>query len=224
MTLGETISYYRKKAGLSQETLAERIGVSRQSVSKWELNEATPEVGKLKALAGVFGVTVDRLLSGTIPDEKPAEPTGEYRAGPPPEESGPPKKRNLIERMAKKYGWLAGVYIALEGLGVALVGGLARWAFGQFFRVGMESLGGFGMGTGGMTITMNGQPVTDPELYREIANQLPGGFGSFDPGVTMLTGAGRIFVGIATVILVVGLLWMIAGIVLAIVLYRKGKS
>lgn len=53
MRLNEKIYYYRKAIKLSQEELAERVGVSRQSVSKWELGEATPEVEKLLALAGV---------------------------------------------------------------------------------------------------------------------------------------------------------------------------
>lgn len=53
MRLNEKIYYYRKAMKLSQEELAERVGVSRQSVSKWELGEATPEVEKLLALAGV---------------------------------------------------------------------------------------------------------------------------------------------------------------------------
>ncbi len=51
MTLGEKINYYRKRSKLSQEELAERVGVSRQAVSKWELGDATPEVEKL--LAGI---------------------------------------------------------------------------------------------------------------------------------------------------------------------------
>lgn len=62
MKLHEKISYYRKKTGLSQEALSEKIGVSRQAVSKWETGDALPEVTKLKALAELFGVTVDFLL------------------------------------------------------------------------------------------------------------------------------------------------------------------
>ena len=67
MTLGEKIQYYRKKNKLSQEELAARVGVSRQAVSKWELGDATPEVDKLVALARVFGVTTDELLSPEEP-------------------------------------------------------------------------------------------------------------------------------------------------------------
>ena len=66
MKLYEKITLYRKKNGLSQEELAEKIGVSRQAVSKWETGDALPEITKLKALAETFNVTVDFLLD----DEK----------------------------------------------------------------------------------------------------------------------------------------------------------
>ena len=59
MKLYEKITLYRKKNGLSQEELAEKIGVSRQAVSKWETGDALPEITKLKALADTFNVTVD---------------------------------------------------------------------------------------------------------------------------------------------------------------------
>ena len=63
MNLNERIYYCRKKTGLSQEALAEQLGVSRQSISKWENGDAVPEIGKLRLLAKVFGVTIDWLLS-----------------------------------------------------------------------------------------------------------------------------------------------------------------
>ena len=68
MKLQEKILYCRKKAGLSQEALAERLGVSRQAISKWETGDAVPEINKLLLLANVFGVTTDWLLS----EEEPA--------------------------------------------------------------------------------------------------------------------------------------------------------
>ena len=46
MTLGEKIQQLRKAAGISQEQLAEQLDVSRQSISKWELNDAVPEISK----------------------------------------------------------------------------------------------------------------------------------------------------------------------------------
>lgn len=55
----------RKKRGLSQEELAEKLGVSRQAVSKWERSEASPDTDNLIALAKIYGLTLDQLIYGT---------------------------------------------------------------------------------------------------------------------------------------------------------------
>lgn len=54
----------RRKQGLSQEELAEKLGVSRQAVSKWERGEASPDTDNLIALAGIYGVSLDELVFG----------------------------------------------------------------------------------------------------------------------------------------------------------------
>ncbi len=76
MDLQNKIYSCRKNAGLSQEALAERIGVSRQAISKWETGEATPEVAKLLSLAKTFGVTTDWMLNDD-PDLPANEPETE---------------------------------------------------------------------------------------------------------------------------------------------------
>ena len=63
MTLGEKLKAARKKAGLSQEELAKKVSVSRQAITKWENNKGIPDVENLKALAALFDVSVDYLLS-----------------------------------------------------------------------------------------------------------------------------------------------------------------
>lgn len=65
MKLGEKIYQARKKLGMSQETLAMQVGVSRQAVSKWETGEMEPEIAKLRALSEVLGVSADWLLDET---------------------------------------------------------------------------------------------------------------------------------------------------------------
>ena len=62
MTLGNKIYELRTKAGLSQEELAEKTGVSRQSVSKWETNASIPELDKLIQLSKLFEITLDSLV------------------------------------------------------------------------------------------------------------------------------------------------------------------
>ena len=225
MTLGESIYYYRKKAGLSQEALAEQVGVSRQAVSRWELDDATPEVAKLKTLAEAFGVTVDQLLSGEEPKE-PREAQEPYRA---PGEASPslqiaPKVPSdwdrlpgMVGRMVRRHGWIAGIYIMLQGLGVALVGGVARYAFGRMFRVVVNDMFGMGGGWASAAVDSMGNPV---ELPLEVMGDLFGGFGQ----VTMVSDMGRVFINIATVIIVLGLLVAVAGAILAAVLYRKGRQ
>ena len=59
--LSEKIYSLRRKNGLSQEQLAEKIGVSRQAVSKWEGGLSTPELDKLRALSECFQITMDEL-------------------------------------------------------------------------------------------------------------------------------------------------------------------
>ena len=71
MTLGQNIQAARKAKGLSQETLAEKIGVSRQALGKWEKDTALPGLDNLQALAAELGTGVDALL-GTEPSASAA--------------------------------------------------------------------------------------------------------------------------------------------------------
>lgn len=74
MTLGEKICRLRKARGLSQGDLADALGVSRQSVSKWETDSSVPDLDKLVALSRRFGVTLDELVCGEGDAEKEREP------------------------------------------------------------------------------------------------------------------------------------------------------
>ena len=182
MKLSEKILYYRKAAGLSQEELAARIGVSRQAVSKWETGESTPEVGKLAALAREFGITVDQLLSPDDPRaearEAGASPTERYEALP------------LVGRMVRRWGWLAGVYLALQGAGLALAGGIGRYLFGRMFY-----------------------PIAGLEGDMEaVFSQIPG-FAPFRTMEYVLTG-----------MMALGLVILGAGVLLAAVLYTRGRK
>ena len=79
-TLGGRIQAHRKAAGLSQEALGERLGVSRQAVSRWEADAAVPELEKLIAMSRLFAVTVGTLL-GVEPPAGEAGPAKETRVG-----------------------------------------------------------------------------------------------------------------------------------------------
>ena len=83
MTIGQRIARKRKDLDLSQEALGERLGVSRQSVYKWEADSALPEIDKLVAMSRLFGVTVGWLLGVEEPpaDEGPADQAPEAGGG-----------------------------------------------------------------------------------------------------------------------------------------------
>jgi len=73
MILAEKIMQLRKKNGWSQEELAEKLNVSRQSVSKWESAQSIPDLNKILLMSELFGVSTDYLLKDNIVDE-PTEP------------------------------------------------------------------------------------------------------------------------------------------------------
>ena len=58
----------RKQKGFSQEELANRLNVSRQTISKWEVGESTPDMEKLAAISDLFGVSLDELVKGEAPE------------------------------------------------------------------------------------------------------------------------------------------------------------
>ena len=65
MLLGEKLLDLRKKAGLSQEDVASKLGVTRQTVSKWETDQTVPELVKAKLLSQLYNVGYDYLISGS---------------------------------------------------------------------------------------------------------------------------------------------------------------
>lgn len=71
MTLGEKLNMLRKSNGMSQEELASQITVSRQAVSKWELNESVPDTENLIRISEIFHVSIDFLVNDKI--ETPSE-------------------------------------------------------------------------------------------------------------------------------------------------------
>ena len=84
MTMGEKILNMRKARGWNQEELAERIGVTRQAVSRWESGAAKPDADKIIAICDLFGVSADYLLrdrycgeeSGVQPEKQPVTALG----------------------------------------------------------------------------------------------------------------------------------------------------
>ncbi len=131
MNFAERILYCRKKALLSQEELANKLGVSRQAVSKWETGESIPDMNNLAALAEIFQVSLDWLIKG---EEK--QPCEEAPKGKAPFEERLPK---FLGNMVKRFGWLAGVRMAIAGAMFLFVGVIANVSVKSMF----SNRGGF---------------------------------------------------------------------------------
>lgn len=66
MNLGNSLFHARKKCGMSQEEVAEKLGISRQTISKWETNETVPDIYQAKKMARLYNVSLDDLIEFDI--------------------------------------------------------------------------------------------------------------------------------------------------------------
>ena len=87
MSFGGTLFRLRREAGLSQEELAERLGVARQTVSKWEMDLSTPDLPRLQAISRIFQVSYETLIG-----ESGLEPTENWK---------------MMEAMSEQIDWTA---------------------------------------------------------------------------------------------------------------------
>ena len=85
---GETIMDFnnklyelRKQKGLSQEELANRLNVSRQTISKWEIGDSAPDLEKLVAISDLFDISLDELVHGKTPEPEPVTAAQMQTAG-----------------------------------------------------------------------------------------------------------------------------------------------
>lgn len=130
MNLSEKILHCRRKSGLSQEALADKLGVSRQAISKWETGTTSPEIDKLLLLANEFNVSTDWLLSNesTESSQEEQKPLGD--AG----ETLP----HFFRHLTGKYGWLAGLYLIFYGTGATVMGFYVRQFTSNIFLPEVE--------------------------------------------------------------------------------------
>lgn len=66
MNLGKKIAELRKKNNFSQEELAEKVGVARQTISKWEIGDTTPDINQVKIISKIFNISIDELVDNDI--------------------------------------------------------------------------------------------------------------------------------------------------------------
>lgn len=115
MKLGEKLQQLRKKSGLSQEQLAARLTVSRQAVSKWELDETAPDTENVIQLSRLFGVSCDYLLRDEV-----EEPGGISDAPAP----AAPGETHLTQQGWTRSATILSLTICAMGLLLAIDGGL----------------------------------------------------------------------------------------------------
>lgn len=107
MSLGNSLFSARKKSGLSQEDVAEKLGVSRQTISKWETDETLPDIRQSKRLAVLYHLSLDELIdfdADTKEIEEAIDRTGEELQ----------KKIDWTKMWAKKYPVLASYQSQVE--------------------------------------------------------------------------------------------------------------
>lgn len=238
MKLNEKIYHCRKKAGLSQEALAERIGVSRQAISKWETGEASPEISKLPLLAKTFGVTADWLLMED--DEAEADAPAEERAAPQGPSGGRPdapgsttvncvpdwvdKLPGFLGRLIRRYGWIIGLRMAISGALFAALGFVGKAMFSSMNNLvsqQMSSMGGM-FGGSSWTVYDNAGNVIDPGSLGLSASDFGISSGPF--GFSTSTALPEPFAILCNFIIGVGLVLLVGGAVLAWYLKKKGSE
>ena len=79
--ISKTIALLRKKSGYSQEKLAEKVGVSRQTLSKWELGDSLPDIISSSRLAEIFDISLDELVNGDVSPFAAKAKEGKYIFG-----------------------------------------------------------------------------------------------------------------------------------------------
>lgn len=119
LTLGKRILYHRKRLGLTQDQLAERMGVTAQAVSKWENDLSCPDVTTLPKLAELFGISTDELLGVVRPEEPRKVHVGEVV------DEKPREDRTYTFEIKQDGIWFA-AFLLLTGV-LYLVASLLQW-------------------------------------------------------------------------------------------------
>ena len=119
MEFGNKLYELRKEKGLSQEELASHLEVTRQTVSKWELGESTPDLDKLVLLAELFEISLDELVVGKVPVTTKLDKLGAKVMN---EENKQKAKKGL-----KVIGIIAGAVLAIDAISMLVY--LLFWGF-----------------------------------------------------------------------------------------------
>lgn len=112
MKFEEKLMALRKKSGMSQEELADRLGVSRQAISRWELGSTLPDAANLLKISDIFGVSIDYLLHDDYTGECDLPPVKEMRR----EMSGKERKNRRLYLVASLAWCIAGIAFLIAAI------------------------------------------------------------------------------------------------------------
>lgn len=210
MKIGQKIYQLRRQLGLSQEALAERVNVTRQAVSKWELGTSVPELETVVALARTFGVTTDYLLS----DEDAVPRPEEAAASTAPQQDWLERLPGFIGKLFRRFGWLCGVYIAAVGTALTAMGALARYMVRQM-------LGSFDVGFPTIWDGVGGYSGFPDDFSSIVVNSDIPGFSDYYAQQLQQAAANNPVSILGTFMIVAGIILIIGGIVLAVYLKKK---
>ena len=158
----------RMDSGMTQEQLAEKMSVSRQTVSKWESGASYPEMEKLIALCGLFDCTLDALVRGDLPKNVPEEPVEQAVQ--------PADIRPAYERVMTRTSWgiAAGVMMLIASVAVNLfisaAGAREAWATVAMFLTVAAGIGVL-IGNGSRRGRFRRRHPQLPELYSEAERE-----------------------------------------------------
>lgn len=114
MEFNNRLYQLRKQKGFSQEELASRLNVSRQTVSKWEVGDSTPDMEKLAAISDLFDVSLDLLIMGKEPPTPTAAPAKSELADVINEKVLTPDNKKKAKSALKIAGIIAGAVLLME--------------------------------------------------------------------------------------------------------------
>lgn len=196
MTLGEKIQELRRRGGMSQDELAEKLDVSRQAVSKWERDEAIPETEKIVRIAQVFQVSTDYLLLGqeeAAPSVAAAAPT-----------STEPSTGQQVLRGVRRHGYKAGYGMLIAGVALCVLAALIVILVSGFSTGVFDMFGSFTDSAGQMVDDMGFGSASIFDGFFGLMDQQTGQMQNLWTGgarlVTLLVAGPIALVGIALIV------------------------
>lgn len=209
MKLGEKIFECRKRMNLTQDELAEKLNVSRQSVSKWETGAAYPEPNTLLQLSKILGVSCDCLLDDSmeLPSCESADTDSRKSSAASAQDDALKSLPSFMRNACLKYGWILGIYVAAGGFFMTIIGIVAK-VISRYIVNGFTSLS--------YQISPPFSSGYDIIFDKEIGSISDSAFANqgFPNPVDIL----------ATFMIVIGAIVLTAGIILAVYLRKYGKN